>query len=154
MSSEFYPLLPAPLSCNPTSFFSTSALDPELAQEVVASIRQLAMAGCTMMIATHDLSIVCEFADRVIFMMAGIVVEDLSTEEFFSSPENEIALQFVKLRIALSIPERILRVPVSEKGANRLRQSQCESSEYTTYMYLDMLEYFQIERRDGYGSRG
>ena len=73
----------------------TSALDPELAQEVISTIRQLSMAGRTMMIATHDLHIVREFADRVIFMVAGIISEDTTVEKFFTSPENEEAIRFI-----------------------------------------------------------
>jgi cystine transport system ATP-binding protein len=49
----------------------TSALDPELAQEVVAVLRQLASEGTTMLIATHDLRLAAQIAQRVIFLEAG-----------------------------------------------------------------------------------
>lgn len=51
------------------------ALDPELAQEVVTVLRQLAREGTTMLIATHDLRLAAQIAQQVIFLEAGEVVE-------------------------------------------------------------------------------
>ena len=73
----------------------TSALDPELTQEVVATIRSLAGQGLTLVIATHEMAIVRDFADRVLFMVQGELVEDASPEEFFRVPRHERARQFV-----------------------------------------------------------
>ncbi|MHC5308104.1 amino acid ABC transporter ATP-binding protein [Bartonella sp. LJL80] len=73
----------------------TSALDPELAQEVVLTIRELAREGQTMMIATHDMGIARDVADRVIFMENGAVVEDALSQQFFKQPQNERARQFL-----------------------------------------------------------
>jgi polar amino acid transport system ATP-binding protein len=74
----------------------TSALDPELAEEVLATIRALAAQGRTMMIATHDMALARDLADRVIFMEAGAVVEDVSARQFFDRPCSERARQFLK----------------------------------------------------------
>ncbi|WP_377810143.1 amino acid ABC transporter ATP-binding protein [Azospirillum sp. A29] len=73
----------------------TSALDPELSQEVVATIRSLAEQGYTMLIATHEMAIARDFADRVIFMVHGEVVEDVPARSFFTSPRHERSRQFV-----------------------------------------------------------
>ena len=73
----------------------TSALDPELAQEVVETIRKLAEEGQTMLIATHDMGIAREVADRVIFMEGGRVAEDASSNDFFTAPKSERARQFL-----------------------------------------------------------
>ncbi len=73
----------------------TSALDPELSQEVIASIRQLADQGLTLMIATHEMAIARDFADRVLFMVRGELVEDVPAAQFFSAPRHERARQFV-----------------------------------------------------------
>jgi polar amino acid transport system ATP-binding protein len=73
----------------------TSALDPELSQEVVATIRALAEDGQTMLIATHDMGIARDVADRVIFMEAGAVVEDVPSLQFFKMPRSERARQFL-----------------------------------------------------------
>ncbi|MBP2231699.1 polar amino acid transport system ATP-binding protein [Azospirillum agricola] len=73
----------------------TSALDPELSQEVILTIRSLAEQGYTMLIATHEMAIARDFADRVIFMVQGEVVEDVSARSFFTSPRHERSRQFV-----------------------------------------------------------
>jgi len=73
----------------------TSALDPELSQEVIATIRQLAGHGLTLMIATHEMAIARDFADRVLFMVEGELVEDVPASTFFSTPQHERAKQFV-----------------------------------------------------------
>ena len=73
----------------------TSALDPELSQEVIAAIRQLAEDGITLMIATHEMALARDFADRVMFMVAGELVEDRPAAEFFASPRHERARQFL-----------------------------------------------------------
>jgi polar amino acid transport system ATP-binding protein len=74
----------------------TSALDPELSQEVVSAIRTLAEGGLTLMIATHEMAIARGFADRVLFMVAGRVVEDAPAKRFFTDPQHERARQFVR----------------------------------------------------------
>jgi polar amino acid transport system ATP-binding protein len=73
----------------------TSALDPELSQEVIAAIRQLADDGITLMIATHEMALARDFADRVLFMVAGELVEDRPAADFFASPRHERARQFL-----------------------------------------------------------
>ncbi|MFO1294471.1 MAG: amino acid ABC transporter ATP-binding protein [Rubrivivax sp.] len=73
----------------------TSALDPELSQEVIATIRQLADQGLTLMIATHEMAIAADFADRVLFMVDGAIVEDAPARAFFSAPRHERAKVFV-----------------------------------------------------------
>jgi len=74
----------------------TSALDPELSQEVISAIRALADGGLTLMIATHEMAIARGFADRVLFMVAGRVVEDAPAKRFFTEPQHERARQFVR----------------------------------------------------------
>ena len=73
----------------------TSALDPELAQEVVDTIRKLAEEGQTMLIATHDMGIARDVADRVIFMEGGRVAEDARSRDFFTAPKSDRARQFL-----------------------------------------------------------
>ena len=74
----------------------TSALDPELAQEVIAVIRALAEDGITMLMATHEMALARDFADRVLFMVNGEVVEDvLPARRFFDAPGSERSRQFL-----------------------------------------------------------
>ncbi len=67
----------------------TSALDPEMVGEVLDVMRDLAKAGMTMVVVTHEMGFAREVGSRVIFMDAGRILEDKPPEEFFSNPENE-----------------------------------------------------------------
>ena len=67
----------------------TSALDPEMVGEVLDVMRDLAKAGMTMVVVTHEMGFAREVGSRVIFMDGGRILEDKPPEEFFSNPENE-----------------------------------------------------------------
>jgi ABC-type polar amino acid transport system ATPase subunit len=73
----------------------TSALDPELIKEVLDVMRALAAEGMTMIVVTHEMGFAREVADRVVFMDEGIIIEEASTEEFFSHPKNDRTKQFL-----------------------------------------------------------
>lgn len=75
----------------------TSALDPELVDEVLAVIKELAHTGMTMVIVTHEMEFAREVADRIVFMADGVVVEEGTSEEFFSRPKTERARKFLKM---------------------------------------------------------
>ena len=74
---------------------SPSALDPEMINEVLDVMVELAREGMTMMVVTHEMGFARKVADRVIFMEAGEILEDAKKEEFFSSPRSERAQQFL-----------------------------------------------------------
>jgi ABC-type polar amino acid transport system ATPase subunit len=67
----------------------TSALDPELVEEVLAVIRDLARAGTTMVVVTHEMSFAREVADRCVFMDGGVVVETGPPDQFFTEPRSD-----------------------------------------------------------------
>ncbi len=63
----------------------TSALDPELTQEVLSVMRALARDNMTMMVVTHEMDFARDVADHVVFMEGGVVVEEGSPEQLFTS---------------------------------------------------------------------
>ena len=67
----------------------TSALDPEMIKEVLDAMVNLAKAGMTMIVVTHEMGFAKEVADEVIFMDEGMIVEKAETKEFFANPKNE-----------------------------------------------------------------
>lgn len=73
----------------------TSALDPEMINEVLDVMVELAREGMTMMVVTHEMGFAKKVADRVIFMDAGEVIENLPAEDFFSKPHTERAQKFL-----------------------------------------------------------
>jgi polar amino acid transport system ATP-binding protein len=72
----------------------TSALDPELVNEVLDAVRKLASEGMTMVIVSHEMGFVRELADKVVFMDGGEVIESGSPEELFNAPKTERARNF------------------------------------------------------------
>jgi polar amino acid transport system ATP-binding protein len=74
----------------------TSALDPELVAEVLEVIRELATAGMTMLIATHEMSFARDIADRVCFLDAGVILEQGPPEQILSAPREPRTQQFLE----------------------------------------------------------
>ena len=67
----------------------TSALDPEMVGEVLDVMKELAHAGMTMVVVTHEMGFAREVADRVIFMDSGKIVEVNEPNALFDHPQNE-----------------------------------------------------------------
>ena len=74
----------------------TSALDPEMISEVLEVMRDLSKAGMTMICVTHEMGFAKEFADRIVFMETGSIIEVSTPQEFFSAPKTERAKLFLK----------------------------------------------------------
>lgn len=74
---------------------ATSALDPEMIREVLDVMRQLAAAGMTMLVATHEMGFAREVADTVVFMDGGEVVETGPGGEVLTTPKNERTRYFL-----------------------------------------------------------
>lgn len=72
----------------------TSALDPELTVEVLKVIRELAKEHMTMIIVTHEMQFAREVADRIIFMEQGIIRQQGTPEEIFTS-DNARVREFI-----------------------------------------------------------
>jgi putative lysine transport system ATP-binding protein len=87
------------LSMNPDALLfdePTSALDPEMVGEVLATMKDLAKSGLTMMIVTHEMEFAREVSDRVIFMDKGVIAEQGAPEQLFGNPTEERTREFLK----------------------------------------------------------
>ncbi|MBH1942309.1 amino acid ABC transporter ATP-binding protein [Mobilitalea sibirica] len=87
------------LALNPRILFfdePTSALDPELTGEILKVIRSLAEEKMTMVIVTHEMSFAKDVADRVIFMDAGVIVEEGTPDAVFSNTINQRTKDFLQ----------------------------------------------------------
>ena len=73
----------------------TSALDPELVGEVLTVMRKLAEEGMTMLVVTHEMAFAREVADRVVFMDAGVIVEEGPPSEVIVNPREERTREFL-----------------------------------------------------------
>jgi polar amino acid transport system ATP-binding protein len=73
----------------------TSALDPELVGDVLDVMRDLARAGMTMLVVTHEMGFAREVADQLVFMDDGVVVESGNPREVLSNPKHERTQEFL-----------------------------------------------------------
>ena len=73
----------------------TSALDPELVGEVLKVMRDLAKAGTTMIVVTHEMKFARDVATHVIFMDGGVIVEEGTSEDIFEHPKEERTKKFL-----------------------------------------------------------
>ena len=86
------------LSMNPEVILfdePTSALDPEMVGEVLEVMKNLAKAGYTMIVVTHEMGFAREVSDRVVFMDGGYIVEEGTPEEIFKNAKQERTKQFL-----------------------------------------------------------
>jgi polar amino acid transport system ATP-binding protein len=74
----------------------TSALDPELVAEVLSLVRELALGGMTMLIATHEMGFARDIANRVCFLDAGRILEEGPPEQIFRAPREERTQRFLQ----------------------------------------------------------
>jgi len=73
----------------------TSALDPELVGEVLATIKDLASAGTTLIVVTHEIGFAREVADHVVFMDGGRIVEQGEPAEVLDRPRHPRTREFL-----------------------------------------------------------
>lgn len=73
----------------------TSALDPEMVDEVLQLMRELAEAGMTMVVVTHEMAFAREVASRVLFLSDGHITEDGTPDQIFNHPHTERLRDFL-----------------------------------------------------------
>ncbi|MFF3906623.1 amino acid ABC transporter ATP-binding protein [Streptomyces sp. NPDC001848] len=74
---------------------ATSALDPELVKGILELMAELADAGMTMVVVTHEMGFARQVADTVVFMDAGVVVESGPPEQIFDAPRSARLKKFL-----------------------------------------------------------
>jgi len=86
------------LSMNPDMMLfdePTSALDPELVGDVLATMRELADEGMTMMVVTHEMGFAREVGDNLVFMDGGVIVEEGDPRTVLANPQHERTQSFL-----------------------------------------------------------
>lgn len=74
----------------------TSALDPEMVGEVLDVMKNLASSGMTMLVVTHEMAFARDVSKKVIFMADGVIDEEGSASEIFSSPKSDRLKDFLQ----------------------------------------------------------
>ena len=73
----------------------TSALDPEMIKEVLEVMKDLGNQGMTMIVVTQEMGFARKVGTRVVFLDQGEIVEENTSEEFFSNPQSDRAKDFL-----------------------------------------------------------
>lgn len=73
----------------------TSALDPEMIKEVLEVMKDLGQQGMTMVVVTHEMGFARKVGTRVVFLDHGEIIEENTSEEFFSNPQSDRAKDFL-----------------------------------------------------------
>lgn len=73
----------------------TSALDPEIVGEVLGVMRDLAKDGMTMVVVTHEMDFAKNVSDKVVFMDQGVIAEEGSPRQMFTSPKHPRTREFL-----------------------------------------------------------
>lgn len=81
----------------------TSALDPELIGEVLMVMKDLAEAGMTMIVVSHEMGFARDAADRIVFMEDGVVSEMGTPEKIFNNPEKQRTREFISKITQLNV---------------------------------------------------
>jgi polar amino acid transport system ATP-binding protein len=74
----------------------TSALDPELVEEVLEVMLDLADGGMTMIVVTHEMGFAREVGDHVLFMDGGVIVEQGDPRDVLDNPQHERTQRFLR----------------------------------------------------------
>jgi polar amino acid transport system ATP-binding protein len=74
----------------------TSALDPELVQEVLQTVKALASEGATLLIVTHEMRFARDVSHRIVFMEQGRIAEEGPPSEIFGAPKNPRLAEFLR----------------------------------------------------------
>jgi polar amino acid transport system ATP-binding protein len=94
----------------------TSALDPELVGEVLVVMRDLAQAGMTMVVVTHEMHFARDVGDRLIFMDEGRIVEQGDPSDVLDRPNQERTRRFLRRSLQLAHSLEELQI-TDEEGA-------------------------------------
>jgi polar amino acid transport system ATP-binding protein len=95
----------------------TSALDPELIGEVLQVMLDLAKAGTTMVVVTHELGFARAVSSEMLYLDEGVIVERGTPEHFFTSPKSERVRRFLnQISILYGGHEKILELSKKEKN--------------------------------------
>jgi polar amino acid transport system ATP-binding protein len=73
----------------------TSALDPELVNEVLRVIEQLARDGMTLILVTHEMRFARDVGTKLVFMHQGKVHEEGRPKDLFAAPKSPELTQFI-----------------------------------------------------------
>lgn len=124
----------------------TSALDPETSLEILSLLRQLNQdLGVTIVMVTHDMSVVREVSDQVIVMEQGLIVETGKVEEILLQPQHEVTRSLVRGLFIKQLPNDILnRLQSFAVGGEVLIQLVFSGATARRPVIADLIRHFDL----------
>lgn len=100
---------------------ATSALDPQTTKSILELIRKINKEyGITVVVITHEMSVIQEICNRVAVLERGVLVESGTVEELFRSPKTEAARRLVfsgRAQIQKMNGKRLVRVTFKDRSS-------------------------------------
>ncbi|WP_346354816.1 methionine ABC transporter ATP-binding protein [Azotosporobacter soli] len=97
---------------------ATSALDPETTHSILGLLKEINQTlGLTIVLITHEMSVVKEICHRVAVMSDGRIVESESVLSIFSAPTHPVTQRFVKSVTSLDLPDFLTHLPISDTAS-------------------------------------
>lgn len=106
---------------------ATSALDPQTSEQILELLRSINhRLGITILLITHDMSVIKRICERVALLDHGIIVEEADTLTLFSHPRSAMAKSFVLgkslddwKQLAKSLDGKVIRITYRQQGASK-----------------------------------
>lgn len=100
---------------------ATSALDPQTTSSILELLRKINKEyNITILMITHEMSVIREICDRVAVMEAGEIIEEGTVFDVFSRPKSQTARNFVNTVMHDQIPESIIKMIESNNGSQNV----------------------------------
>jgi D-methionine transport system ATP-binding protein len=100
---------------------ATSALDPQTTSSILQLLKKInAEYNITILIITHEMTVIREICDRVAVIEAGKIIEEGSVFDVFSAPKTNTAQNFVSSVMNDSIPDSVKQLVEKNNGKERI----------------------------------
>ncbi|MCP1160461.1 methionine ABC transporter ATP-binding protein [Bacillus infantis] len=100
---------------------ATSALDPQTTSSILQLLKKInAEYNITILIITHEMTVIREICDRVAVIEAGKIIEEGSVFNVFSAPKTQTAQNFVSSVMNDSIPDSVKQLVEKNDGKERI----------------------------------
>lgn len=136
------------LASNPSILLcdeATSALDPQTTQSILQLLKKInAEYNITVMIITHEMSVIQEICNKVAVMEEGRIIEQGSVMEVFGHPQHQTTKNFVKTVVQNSMTASVEKALKEEKGSLRYKLNFVGKSASEPILY-EMIRSFDIK---------
>ena len=123
----------------------TSALDPETSQSIIALLKNIQrQCHITVVLVTHDVSLVQNHVDRVILMDRGSIIENQATHEFFTQPKTLAAQNIIRRHFQSRVPQSLQQQLSQTRSNQAVVQVQFHGQQVTDPIINTLIKKHQL----------